>query len=136
MVILAGFCMATFRPARQRYDKQWPTTQCMECRVLSCGGAKSCHAKTRKVTIWRGFAWRLFSKTGHYDMGLPVKCRFEVCAAVSLYCSFNAGLYFKKLFVLYYHFFRFIVMKYYKYLSCVPGVDGKIHPEGVVQHRR
>ena len=24
----------------------------------------------------------------------------------------------------------------YKYLSCVPGVDGKIHPEGVVQHRR
>jgi len=26
--------------------------------------------------------------------------------------------------------------KEYKYLSCVPGVDGKIHPEGVVQHRR
>ena len=26
--------------------------------------------------------------------------------------------------------------KHYKYLSCVPGVDGKIHPEGVVQHRR
>jgi len=25
---------------------------------------------------------------------------------------------------------------FYKYLSCVPGVDGKIHPEGVVQHRR
>jgi len=22
-----------------------------------------------------------------------------------------------------------------KYLSCVPSVDGKIHPEGVVQHR-
>ena len=22
------------------------------------------------------------------------------------------------------------------YLSCVPGADGKIHPEGVVQHRR
>jgi len=27
-------------------------------------------------------------------------------------------------------------VKDYKYLSCVPGVDGKIHPEGVVQHRR
>jgi len=26
--------------------------------------------------------------------------------------------------------------KEYKYFSCVPGVDGKIHPEGVVQHRR
>ena len=26
--------------------------------------------------------------------------------------------------------------KDYKYLSCVPDVDGKIHPEGVVQHRR
>ena len=25
---------------------------------------------------------------------------------------------------------------HYMYLSCVPGVDGKIHPEGVVQHRR
>jgi len=24
----------------------------------------------------------------------------------------------------------------YNYLSRVPGVDGKIHPEGVVQHRR
>ena len=23
----------------------------------------------------------------------------------------------------------------YKYISCVPGVDGKLHPEGVVQHR-
>jgi len=23
----------------------------------------------------------------------------------------------------------------YKYLSCVTGVGGKIHPEGVVQHR-
>jgi len=23
----------------------------------------------------------------------------------------------------------------YKYISCVPGVDGKIHPESVVQHR-
>jgi len=22
----------------------------------------------------------------------------------------------------------------YKYLSCVPGVNGKIHPEGIVQH--
>jgi len=29
-----------------------------------------------------------------------------------------------------------IIGKEYKYLSCVPGVDGKIHPEGVVQHRR
>jgi len=24
----------------------------------------------------------------------------------------------------------------YKYISCVPGVDGKIYPEGVVQHGR
>jgi len=24
----------------------------------------------------------------------------------------------------------------YMYLSCVPDVDGKIHPKGVVQHRR
>jgi len=24
----------------------------------------------------------------------------------------------------------------YKYLSCVPGLDGRIHAEGVVQHRR
>jgi len=32
---------------------------------------------------------------------------------------------------------RLVVLNlYYKYLSCVPGVDGKIHPEGVVQHRR
>ena len=28
------------------------------------------------------------------------------------------------------------IIAYYKYLSCVPGVDGKIHLEGVVQHRR
>jgi len=24
--------------------------------------------------------------------------------------------------------------KVYTYIACVPGVDGKIHPKGVVQH--
>ena len=33
----------------------------MECRVLSCGGAKGRHAKTKKVIIWRVFAWRPFA---------------------------------------------------------------------------
>ena len=31
--------------------------------------------------------------------------------------------------------YQLLVLEY-KYLSCIPGVDGKIHPEGVVQHRR
>ena len=63
MVILAGFRMATFRLARQRCDTQKPKTQRMECRVLSCGGAKGRHAKTRKSHHLAGFRvapFRLF----------------------------------------------------------------------------
>ena len=60
MVILAGFGMATFRPARQRYDKQEAIRWCMKSVVqVSCGRAKGRHAKTRKVTIWRVVTWRL-----------------------------------------------------------------------------
>jgi len=60
MVILAGFRVATFRPARQRYDKQKAKRRRMKSVVLSCGGAKGRHGKHEQVTIWRVFAWRLF----------------------------------------------------------------------------
>jgi len=40
MVVLVGVRMATFRPDKQRYDKQKPKTKRMKCRILSCGGAK------------------------------------------------------------------------------------------------
>jgi len=61
MVTFSCFRMATFRPARQRYDKQEAKRRRMTSVVRSCGGAKGRHAKTRKVTIWRVFAWRLFA---------------------------------------------------------------------------
>jgi len=47
-VILAGFHVATVRPARQRYDNQEAKRQRMKSVVLSRGGAKGRHAKTRK----------------------------------------------------------------------------------------
>jgi len=55
MVILAGFRVATFRPARQRYDKQEAKRRRMKSVVLSCGGAKDRHAKTRKSHHLAGF---------------------------------------------------------------------------------
>jgi len=55
MVILAGFRVATFRPARQRYDKQEAKMRRMKSVVLSCGGAKGRHAKTRKSHHLAGF---------------------------------------------------------------------------------
>jgi len=55
MVILAGFRVATFRPAWQRYDKQEAKRRRMKSVVLFCGGAKGCHAKTRKSHHLAGF---------------------------------------------------------------------------------
>jgi len=40
VVFLAGYRVATFRPARQRYDKQEAKRRRMKCVVLSRGGAK------------------------------------------------------------------------------------------------
>jgi len=55
MVILAGFCVATFRPARLRYDKQEAKRRRMKNVVLSFGGAKGRHAKTRNSHHLAGF---------------------------------------------------------------------------------
>jgi len=55
MVILAGFRVATFRPTRQRYDKQEAKRRRMKSVVLACGGAKGRHAKTRKSHNLVGF---------------------------------------------------------------------------------
>jgi len=64
MVIVAGFRVATFRPARQRYDKQVAEMRRMKSVLLSCGGAKGCHARTRKSDHLAGFRvapFRLFA---------------------------------------------------------------------------
>jgi len=55
IVISAGFCVATFRPAMQRYDKQEAKRRRMKSVVLSCGGAKGRYAKTRKSHHLAGF---------------------------------------------------------------------------------
>ena len=66
------FRMATFRPARQRYDKQEAKRRRMKSVLLSCGGAKGRHAKTRKSHHLAGFRvapFRLFApKTRLHDM--------------------------------------------------------------------
>ena len=54
MVILAGFRLATFRPVRQRYDKQEAKRRRMKSVVLSRSGAKGRHAKTRKSDYLAG----------------------------------------------------------------------------------
>jgi len=61
MVILAGFRVATFCPARQRYDKQKAKRRRMKSFVLLCGGAKGRHAKTRKSHHLAGFSRGAFS---------------------------------------------------------------------------
>jgi len=73
-VILSGFRMATFRLARQRYDKQ--KTQRMERRVLSCGGTKGRHAKTRKSHHLAGFRVATFRVFALFVVTLPggAKC--------------------------------------------------------------
>ena len=55
IVILVGFRVATFRPARQRYDKQEAKRRRMNSVVLSYDGAKGRHAKTRKSHHLAGF---------------------------------------------------------------------------------
>jgi len=63
-VILAGCRVATFRPARQRYDKLEAKRRRMKSVVLSCGGAKGRHSKTRKIHHLAGFRvapFRLFA---------------------------------------------------------------------------
>ena len=57
---LVGFCVATFGPARQRYDKQEAKRRRMKSVELSCGGAKGRHAKTRK-SPFGGFSRGVFS---------------------------------------------------------------------------
>ena len=52
---VAGFRMASFRPARQRYDKQEAKRRNTKSVVLSCGGAKGRHANTRKSDYVAGF---------------------------------------------------------------------------------
>ena len=63
MVTFSCFRVATFRPARQRYDKQEAKRRNTKSVVLSCGGAKGRHAKTRKSDHLAGFRvapFRLF----------------------------------------------------------------------------
>jgi len=47
-VMLAGFRVATCRPARQRYDKQEAKRRHMKSVVLSCGGRKVAMRNTKK----------------------------------------------------------------------------------------
>jgi len=61
MAILAGFRVATFRPARQRYGKQKAKRRRMKSVVLLRGGAKGRHAKTRKSNHLAVVAWRFFA---------------------------------------------------------------------------
>ena len=49
----------------------------LECRVLSCSGAKGRHAKTRKITNWRVFAWRLSAFSPGGATGRHAKTRYK-----------------------------------------------------------
>jgi len=60
-VILAGFRVATFRPARLRYDKQEAKRRRMKSVQLSFGGAKGRRAKARKSHHLAGFRVAPFS---------------------------------------------------------------------------
>ena len=85
MVTFSCFRMATFRPARQNYDKQEAKRRRMKSVVLSRGGAKGRHAKTRKSDHLAGVAWRLFvHKTQSYDMSQISHHSFRFMFVVSL----------------------------------------------------
>jgi len=64
MVILAGFRVATFRPATRKYDTFHASPFRLLFVVSLPGGAKGRHAKTRQNHHWRVFAWRPFAPPG------------------------------------------------------------------------
>jgi len=94
MVTFSCFRVATFRPARQRYDKQEAKRRNMKTVVLSCGGAKGRHAIKEKVTIWRVFVWRPFAfsprkhvyTTWHKSATICFRCSVCFLQAILSWC--------------------------------------------------